>query len=123
MPEQHSNLLSSFLTQEQLQAIMKLKESLRPEEISELRSAGERLLKNVKTEKDLANLIDSAAKSGSMPEIKSPRLRKMVGGMARTVSSRDNGSTARKGSTKSSATRRPASPARSRRKRIARKRP
>ena len=54
MTGQQKDLVSRFVTPEQLEALMKLKESLRPEEIDELRSAGERLLKDVKTEKDLA---------------------------------------------------------------------
>jgi hypothetical protein len=82
MTGQQKDLVSRFVTPEQLEALMKLKESLRPEEIDELRSAGERLLKDVKTEKDLANLIESAAKTGGPPDIKSPRLRSILKGMA-----------------------------------------
>lgn len=87
MPEQQKDLLTGLLTKEQIQAIAQIKDSLRPEEINELRAAGERLLKNVKTQSDLANLIESAAKTGAPPDIKSPRLRQLVGGMASKISS------------------------------------
>ena len=85
MPGQQKDLVSRFVTPEQLESLMKLKESLKPEEIDELRSAGERLLKNVKTEKDLADLIESVSKSGVMPDIKSPRLRSALRGMASEI--------------------------------------
>lgn len=87
MTEQQKELLTGLLTKEQIQAIAQIKDSLRPEEINELRAAGERLLKNVKTQGDLANLIESAAKTGAPPDIRSPRLRQLVGGMASKISS------------------------------------
>ncbi|NLU41625.1 MAG: hypothetical protein GXX08_05445 [Firmicutes bacterium] len=103
MTGQQKDLVSRFVTPEQLEALVKLKESLRPEEIDELKSAGERLLKDVKTEKDLANLIESAAKTGGPPDIKSPRLRSIIKGMASNMPHQGGEPPAGKKSTRSAA--------------------
>ena len=64
MQEQGKDILSSFLTEEQIKAVAQLKDTLKSEEVAELRTAGERLLKNVKTKDDLIEPIESAAQSG-----------------------------------------------------------
>lgn len=99
MQERSKGLLFDLLTEEQIKAIEQLKDSLKPEEINELRTAGEQLLKNVKTREDLLDLIESAAQSGP-PDIKSPRLRQMIGGIARDISSETRGSSHSRGSHK-----------------------
>jgi hypothetical protein len=121
MPGQQKDLVSRFVTPEQLESLMKLKESLKPEEIDELRSAGERLLKNVKTEKDLADLIESVSKSGVMPDIKSPRLRSALRGMASEITHKRSEASASKGNARSAATGGAASRTGSRRRRNVRK--
>ncbi|HOB90683.1 MAG: hypothetical protein WBH35_04625 [Bacillota bacterium] len=105
MQEQGKDILSSFLTEEQIKAVAQLKDTLKPEEVAELRTAGERLLKNVKTKDDLIELIESAAQSGAPPDIKSPRLRQMIGGIAKEMSSGVKATGQEKGSAKRAALR------------------
>jgi hypothetical protein len=121
MPGEQKDLVARFVTPEQLEALMKLKDSLKPEEIDELRSAGERLLKDVKTEKDLANLIESAARSGGPPDIKSPRLRSILKGMASKIPHQSSEAPARKKKARSTASGCGCSSAGSRRRRSVRK--
>lgn len=122
MQEQGKDFLSNFLTEEQIKAITQLKDTLRPEEVAELRTAGERLLRNVKTKSDLLEVIESAARTGAPPDIKSPRLRQMVGGMAKEISSETKATGQTKGSAKRAALRGGTSPTSRRRRRSVSKR-